>query len=138
MTDEITKAEEVVKTDVAAVKTEVASVVKSTPSFLSKVGSFFSGLEATINTKIGGMKTVTAILIGVAGIVGAIFLELTGALRLLVIVPTVVGAVGAAGKFLIDILVWVVSGAVSLLQILLPLIIVAGAVYIIIDSLKKK
>lgn len=139
MVDEITKVE-------GTVKTEVTNVVKTiTPSLLSKVGNFFSNLwskllnlESVINTKIGNLKTITALLIGAAGVVGAIFLELTGALRLLVIVPTIVTAVGAAGKFLIDVLVWVVSGSVSILQILLPLLIVAVSVYVIVDSLNKK
>lgn len=127
-----------VQTEVAKVEAEASSVMKS-------IGNFFSGLwkkalsaEAVVKSWLDNLKSTSAVLVGLAGVGLAAFLELTGTLRVLVIVPKVAEFIGWLGKVIIDGAVLAISGTVSVLQVLLPLIIVGASVYLIVNSLKKK
>jgi hypothetical protein len=122
----------------------VATVVAAKPSLLSKVGSFFSGIwskvlsaVSAVKTWFGDLKTTSSILIGVGAIVAAVFLELTGALRVLVIVPDIVAFIGSVAKVLISVIVAVVSGLVSITQVVAPLILVGAGVYLVVKAIKK-
>jgi hypothetical protein len=120
------------------VEAEAALLLKQSGSFFTTLWANILKLETKINAWISGLKGASAILLGVAGIAIAAFLELTGTLRVLVIVPAIATFLGGIGKALIDGAVYVVSGTVSVLQVLLPLILVGASVWIIVDSLKKK
>jgi len=123
----------------------VVPAVATKPSVLSKVGAFFSGiwakvlaLESKVKTYFGDLKTTSSILIGLGAIVAAVFLELTGALRVLVIVPAIVAFIGTVAKVIISLVVALVSGLVAITQVVAPLILVGAGVYLVVTALKKK
>ena len=123
---------------VAEAKVETTSILKSIGTFLTSLWSKAVSFENSITSKFTDLKTTSSILIGFAMIVGAGFLELTGVLRVLDIVPAIVKFIGSIGKLAISLVVLSVSGLVSLLQIVLPLILVGIGVYLLVTALKKK
>lgn len=128
-----------VNTVIAEVK---PAVTKDATSLLSKVGKFFSGLwtslltlEAKTNTWLANLKGATTLVLGVAGLVGAGALEITGILRVPeVVVPAIIKAI----QFVVDAIFKGVEFLVPNILILLPMIIAAIAVYLIVTALKKK